>query len=262
MLHIQLPFWYFLLLVNLWNRSDGIYFCIYTCNTFFAGNAVGQIYLLNYLLGAENLGLNYSEFGIHIVQLLWNGKDVGEHSKIFPRVTMCDFKIRQFSNVQDYTVECALPVNLFSEKFFIFLWFWIVLVFFANAYSFLSWLWCTFTISRVQYIKKYIKLIERVKKSDRDMTHISCFAEEYLRHDGIFCLRMISANVNDVTTAQVIASLWSHYKSHHRDSPEYHKKHRYWLREDNSDAEAYGDSYETAKLNTKPALRFSANTEN
>lgn len=189
------------------------------------GNAVGQLYLLNYLLGSENLGLHFAEFGIHIVKLLIRGQDIGENSLIFPRVTMCDFKIRQFSNNQDYTVECALPINLFSEKFFIFLWFWIVMVFFANIYSLLSWLWSIFSVSRVSYIKKYVKLAERVNKNDLDRRHIACFADEYLRHDGIFCLRMLSSNTNDVIAAQVIAHLWNNYKLHHSDSPEFHKPH-------------------------------------
>lgn len=161
-----------------------------------------------------------------VIRLLIRGQDIGANSKIFPRVTMCDFKIRQFSNVQDYTVECALPINLFSEKFFLFLWFWIVMVFFANVYSLLAWLWSIFSISRVSYIKKYVKLAEKVSRHDYDRKHVGCFADEYLRYDGIFCLRMLSSNTNDVITAQVIAHLWNNYKTYHSDSPEFHKPHK------------------------------------
>ena len=189
-------------------------------------NYPGLPYLLNYLLGAEDLGVHFSTFGLHIIELVLKGHDVGLNSKLFPRVTMCDFQIRQFSNVQDYTVECSLPINLFSEKFFIFLWFWIVLVFFANIYSLLSWLWTVFSVSRVGYIKKYIKLVERMRKNELNRRHIACFADEYLRYDGIFCLRMLSSNTNDVTTAQVIAKLWNHYKTFHYDTEEFHKPHR------------------------------------
>lgn len=181
--------------------------------------------MLNYLLGADDLGIHFARFGWYIIQLIADGRDISQNSKIFPRVTMCDYKIRQFSNVQPYTVECALPINLFSEKFFIFLWFWIVFVFFANIYSLFSWLWCIFSVSRVSYIKKYIKLAERVQKNELDRRHISCFADEYLRHDGVFCLRMLSSNTNDVTAAQVIAALWNNYKENHYDTPEFHKPH-------------------------------------
>lgn len=188
-------------------------------------NSVGQLYLLNYLLGAEDLGVHFAAYGIHILKLVVDGLDVGENSKIFPRVTMCDFTIRQFSNLQDYTVECSLPINLFSEKFFIFLWFWIVLVFIANCFSLLSWLWCIFTVSQIKYVKKYIKLIERANKNEYDKRHIACFAEEYLRQDGVFYLRMLASNANDVLVAQVIGSLWNHYKRQHYESEEYHKPH-------------------------------------
>lgn len=192
----------------------------------FVGNAIGQLYLLNYLLGADDLGVHFAEFGIHVIRLVIQGIDVGLNSKIFPRVTMCDFQIRQFSNIQDYTVECALPINLFSEKFFTFLWFWIVAVFFANIFSLLSWLWSIFSLNRVGYIKKYIKLVEKIQKNDLDRRHIACFADEYLGYDGIFCLRMLASNTNDVTTAQVIARLWNHYKEYHYDSEEFHKPHK------------------------------------
>lgn len=190
------------------------------------GNALGQLFLLNYLLGAEYLGVHFFKYGFDIIQQLIDGKDV-VNTQIFPRVTMCDFTIRQFSNLQDYTIECSLPINLFSEKFFIFIWFWIFVLLTTNVMSLIMWLWTIFSISHVNYVKKYIKLVERVRGNEvaSHHMHISCFAEEYLRHDGIFYLRMLSSNTNDVMVAQVIDCLWTHYKTNHCDSERYHKPH-------------------------------------
>lgn len=123
-------------------------------------------------------------------------------------------------------MECSLPINLFTEKFFIFLWFWITLVLIANVGSLISWLCTVFSVSRVAYVKKYLKLIERAHKNELERKHIRCFAEEYLRHDGIFYLRMLASNTNEVIVAQVVSQLWNHYNLVHYDTPEYHKRHR------------------------------------
>jgi hypothetical protein len=39
-----------------------------------------------------------------------------------------------------YTVQCVLPVNLFSEKVFVLVWFWLVFVALATVISTLVWL--------------------------------------------------------------------------------------------------------------------------
>ena len=60
-------------------------------------------------------------------------------SERFPRVTLCDFQIRQLVNVQDYTVQCVLPINLFNEKIFLLIWFWLVFVAVATFVNLLRW---------------------------------------------------------------------------------------------------------------------------
>ena len=40
-------------------------------------------------------------------------------SKYFPKVTLCDFQIREPLHLRDshrYTVQCVLPLNLFSQQ--------------------------------------------------------------------------------------------------------------------------------------------------
>jgi hypothetical protein len=40
-------------------------------------------------------------------------------SRYFPKVTLCDFQIREALHPKDshrYTVQCVLPLNLFSQQ--------------------------------------------------------------------------------------------------------------------------------------------------
>ena len=61
-------------------------------------------------------------------------------SERFPRVTLCDFHIwQQGKNVNRYTVQCVLPINLFNEKIFLLVWFWLVFIAVATFVSLLQW---------------------------------------------------------------------------------------------------------------------------
>jgi hypothetical protein len=54
-----------------------------------------------------------------------------------------------------FTIQCTLPINLFNEKIFIFIWFWLVFVAVITFYSLFFWILSLTNSSRREFIKRY-----------------------------------------------------------------------------------------------------------
>lgn len=170
-------------------------------------NVIGQFFLLNAFMSNE-----FSIYGFEVMEMLRSGGPWKESSR-FPRVTLCDFEIRQLQNIQRFTVQCVLPVNLFNEKIFIFLWFWLVVTAIVTCGNFFLWIYRTiFRQTHTNYIAKYLKATELIFTSEeKKMVHR--FTSEYLRDDGFFVLRLVGKNSTDLVLADLVNELWKLYKT-------------------------------------------------
>ena len=172
---------------------------LYIANVFF------QIFVLNMFLGTS-----YSFYGFEIIGKLVRGEDM-INSQRFPRVTMCDFKIRLLGNVQRYTVQCALPINLYNEIVFIFIWFWFIFVAIATCCSFVLWVWRAINLrGQRHFVKTRLIAMDKLKRAPSWL--VDKFVLEYLQRDGVFLLRMVSRNSSDLIAAELVTRLWDSYK--------------------------------------------------
>lgn len=182
----------------------------------YIGNAFGQLWLMNKFLtdGRDT----YYFYGFDVLKTVLKNKQ--PETFLFPRVTLCDFKIRQMQNVHDYTLQCTLPVNLFNEKIYIYLWFHMSLVLILSVYGLVQLIWQLFSTNCQSYITRYLKVLHKVKRKTEalEVRSIRHFVEDYLRPDGVFVLRVISKNTNDIITTEVIGALYDYYKSSHSQS--------------------------------------------
>uniref|UniRef100_A0A5K3EJF9 Innexin n=1 Tax=Mesocestoides corti TaxID=53468 RepID=A0A5K3EJF9_MESCO len=168
-------------------------------------NIVGQLILME-----KFIGTNTAFYGIRVLIDLLQGSD-WHTSGNFPRVTFCDFEAKKLGKNQLYTIQCVLPLNMFLEKIFIFLWFWHCTLGVITLITFINWfLRMGFARYRLKFIRRYLKIMSVMK--DTDKTTSKKFVENFLRPDGIFLIRLISMNVGDMMAGDLACELWQIYR--------------------------------------------------
>jgi len=199
----------------------------------YAANVIGQFFLLNAFMGPK-----FNLFGFQVINDLLNGKDFWE-SERFPRITMCDFTIRNLGeNNHINTIQCTLPINLFNEKLFIFIWFWFCFVAMCSFYSFMCWVFTFTSSSRIAFVKRYLKVNDRLGYASHhhsssttsssttiDAKIFDAFMFEYLKLDGVFLLRIVKKNTNDIVTGELVCALWDNLKRYPRFAMQHNHHH-------------------------------------
>jgi len=104
----------------------------------------------------------------------------------------------------------VLPINLFNEKAFLFIWFWLAFLTVCNTYDLLAWFVRSFGRVRYAYIKKRLELMQ----SDTHLRRMPAkeFIHRYLQHDGVLILRLLAYNSSDLVVTELIQQLWQFYK--------------------------------------------------
>ncbi|CAH8642406.1 unnamed protein product [Schistosoma guineensis] len=189
-------------------RYGNYLICLYLITkSLYIFNVVGQFFLMNKILGT-----NYTFYGLDLLRDISEGY-VWQESGNFPRITLCDFEVRKVANKHRHTVQCVLPINMFNEKIFIFLWFWFILVAAVNTSSFLYWSYkSSFRGTRIQFIRKFLKLRGALEPGDKKRT--LTFVDSYLRQDGVFILRLTAQNAGELVASEIIEKLWNMYRAH------------------------------------------------
>lgn len=177
-------------------------------------NVVCQFYLLDHFLGG-----GYHLFGVHVLLSVVAGREWSGSTNVFPRVTLCDFTVRGYmGTVHPHTVQCVLPINFFSEKIYLMLWFWLALLGALTTVGLVRWAWVLLPErGRRRYVRQNLKIMARLRSngtpgSERDRKLSRRFTECYLRQDGVFVLKLVAKNSTDLVVADIVAALWDNYR--------------------------------------------------
>lgn len=175
----------------------------------FLANIIGQMFMLNQLLGHD-----FTSYGSFVLSSLVSGYDWSWSSDRFPRVTMCDFDIRILGNQQRYTIQCVLTINLFTEKMYLVIWFAFLIAAILTVYGLILLIMRVFLRGdRLNYISKHLQLgnvYDPNRELERDLVHNFVYA--YLQMDGVLLMRLVGHNTNQATVTDLICSLFLYYK--------------------------------------------------
>jgi len=115
-------------LINYWQQNRGTHFryafTYILCETLNFVNALGQVFFINVFLSGEFL-----QYGSEVLAFSeMNDEDrTDPMAVIFPKMTKCTFQEFGYGGDNEKTdYICVLPLNVMSEKVYIFLWFWLL----------------------------------------------------------------------------------------------------------------------------------------
>ncbi|CAF0810702.1 unnamed protein product [Rotaria sp. Silwood1] len=175
-------------------------------------NLILQIMFLQYFLSYYDA--TYLQYGFNAIEALFSGFSLPE-SKLFPRITLCDFHIRELGERHYYTVECILVINIFIEKmyFILWLWFWILLI--ITIIDIIRFIYRIFMRhSRNVFIVRHLDLIVRSRPASEVQFR------QFLRYfplDNVFALWIIGANANALIVAEILDELWDKERTPNTD---------------------------------------------
>ena len=131
-----------------------------------------------------------------------------------------------------YTVQCALPINLYNQQVFTFLWFWLVFTEIVNIFDLASWSLLILPVIRKNFFKslnlnldKYV-INKRMNKDFEEVLVISNISSingyfyanfynellfEYLSIDGVFIFKLISSNFGDSIASELLHAIVIRY---------------------------------------------------
>ncbi|UJR36534.1 hypothetical protein I4U23_029255 [Adineta vaga] len=175
-------------------------------------NLILQILFLQYFLSYYEM--NYLQYGINVLGTLLSGFTLPE-SKLFPRITLCDFQIRELGEQHHYTVECILVINIFIEKMYFILWIWFWVLLLITIIDTIRSIYRIFIRhSRNIFITQHLELIVRNRVSKETLFR------HFLRYfpiDNLFALWIVGLNSNSLIVAEILDELFSRKLNHGSD---------------------------------------------
>jgi hypothetical protein len=182
--------------------------------------ACAQLLLMNYFLNSND-HLLIPSYGHDLIRRIVSGEaDFANRtdSVVFPKLSVCDLMIREKDSVSHhYSFNCVLSLNLFNERVFGILWFWIGLV--LIPVCLIDFVVLVFQLVFFQakmnrsFVKSRLLISNRDdNKDEAEVALVRVFANFYLSSDHVFVLRLLEVNSGVIEVSEFLQSLWTEFR--------------------------------------------------
>lgn len=209
-------------------------------------NVLGQIFFLHYFVFERH----FFTYGIEFVIKLLKNENPFYLTDIFPIVTYCDFYVHQnLRQIHWYTSQCILSINIFIEKLFMVIWFWLFLLAFITLFNIFSWMIELTKSNKVTFLWKYLFIHHNIYKRGSgghhkpsihskdqiemasfdaqstnsatvhfspnipiNMKEVSEFYDHYLQTNGVLMLHMIKSVAGEIVLMDLLVVLWEDFR--------------------------------------------------
>lgn len=165
----------------------------------YIANIFLQFFLLSIFLGSA-----YINHGFQIIRSVFSHRK-WYASSLFPLHTLCQVFAANQGALEEYTCQCVLPINLFNEKIFSVLWFYVAALLPLTIYSTAIWVFRSSRAARRNFIRYYLWRTGRLDGERLDRTCRNLLA--YLRYDGLLILRLIELNHGTAVLTLIVDKL-------------------------------------------------------
>jgi len=174
---------------------------------------VKSMYVLNvglqFLLLGSFMGRGFLRHGIELVRrLMLDGEWWA--SPRFPLQTLCQVRAAIQGGLRTYTCQCVLPINVFNEKIFSIVWFYMAFLLPLNVLSLMFWFWRSFRCNRLAYIRLCLWRTRLVSMAEVGRLARK-IGNQYLGWDGVFVLRLIEHNHGSIMATLIVSRLYEFY---------------------------------------------------
>uniref|UniRef100_A0A1I8AQ53 Innexin n=1 Tax=Steinernema glaseri TaxID=37863 RepID=A0A1I8AQ53_9BILA len=165
-------------------------------------------------------------WGWHVTMATLRGETWRE-TGLFPRVTMCDFKVNKDNKtINSYTVQCVLSANMLNEKLFVFLWWWAMVLQVTTFSNLIYWLVVLQKEdSRKEFIRDLLVSSGKIDKCRKNLQEgqsekekkketpdkVDSFVRDYIKRDGVLVLRLMVSNAGEIVTSEIVGRLYDCY---------------------------------------------------
>jgi innexin len=188
--------------------TSGVYIVIsyFLVKFLYLAVALGQLVLLNYWFK----DVYYSEIGWPTLFGDYNWR----LTERFPRMTLCNFDVYQLTDKQTHWIQCTLPINLYIEKIYLIIWFWLWLLLGIITLNILNYIYLLTTRNKDFVNNRYdvdpIEKNEDNNESNNDELQVDMSEDfvKYLKPDGILLLRLLKINTSSLYVSVILSKLY------------------------------------------------------